>query len=107
MYGYYDETADFYEWGSNISNSHIEATHYISERKFLEKFPDSMEDWNEMSREEPVNIGEQQMYHCASDFHHKTDYYSDQKPLSVFAQIDYVRYCDGEILQPLYSMMGK
>ncbi len=27
----------FYGWGSNISNSHIEATHYISERKFFRK----------------------------------------------------------------------
>ena len=40
----------FYGWGSNISNSHIEATHYISERKFLEKFPNCMDDWNEISR---------------------------------------------------------
>ena len=119
VYGYYDETADFYGWGSNISNSHIEATHYISERKFLEKFPNCMDDWNEISGDEIANVGEQQLYRCSSDYCHKTDYYSDQKPLSVFGQIDYVKYCDGKIaseesdkeirfrLNQIYSMMKK
>ena len=119
VYGYYDETADFYGWSSNISNSHIEATHYISERKFLEKFPNCMDDWNEISGDEIANVGEQQLYRCSSDYCHKTDYYSDQKPLSVFGQIDYVKYCDGKIaseesdkeirsrLNQIYSMMKK
>lgn len=119
VYGYYDKTADFYGWGSNISNSHIEATHYISERKFLEKFPNCMDDWNEISGDEIANVGEQQLYRCSSDYCHKTDYYSDQKPLSVFGQIDYVKYCDGKIaseesdkeirfrLNQIYSMMKK
>lgn len=119
VYGYYDETADFNGWGSNISNSHIEATHYISERKFLEKFPNCMDDWNEISGDEIANVGEQQFYRCSSDYCHNTDYYSDQKPLSVFGQIDYVRYCDGKIaseesdkeirsrLNQIYSMMKK
>ena len=119
VYGYYDETADFNGWDSNISNSHIEATHYISERKFLEKFPNCMDDWNEISGDEIANVGEQQFYRCSSDYCHKTDYYSDQKPLSVFGQIDYVRYCDGKIaseesdkeirsrLNQIYSMMKK
>ena len=119
VYGYYDATADFYGWSSNISNNHIEATHYISERKFLEKFPDSIEDWNEISGDEIANVGEQQLYHCSSDYCHKTDYYSNQKPLSVFGQIDYVKYCDGKIaseesdkeirsrLNQIYSMMKK
>lgn len=119
VYGYYDETADFNGWDSNISNSHIEATHYISERKFLEKFPNCMDDWNEISGDEIANVGEQQFYRCSSDYCHNTDYYSDQKPLSVFGQIDYVRYCDGKIaseesdkeirsrLNQIYSMMKK
>ena len=119
VYGYYDETADFNGWDSNISNSHIEATHYISERKFLEKFPNCMDDWNEISGDEIANVGEQQLYRCSSDYCHKTDYYSDQKPLSVFGQIDYVKYCDGKIaseesdkeirsrLNQIYSMMKK
>lgn len=119
VYGYYDETADFNGWNSNISNSHIEATHYISERKFLEKFPNCMDDWNEISGDEIANVGEQQFYRCSSDYCHNTDYYSDQKPLSVFGQIDYVRYCDGKIaseesdkeirsrLNQIYSMMKK
>lgn len=119
VYGYYDETADFYGWGSNISNSHIEATHYIREKKFLEKFPESIEDWNEISGEEKTNIGKQQLYYCSSDYYHGTDYYSNQKPLSVFAQIDYVKYCKGELvseeydtdiasrLNQIYSMMKK
>ena len=119
VYGYYDETDDFYGWGSNISNSHIEATHYISERKFLEKFPNCMDDWNEISGDEIANVGEQQFYRCSSDYCHNTDYYSDQKPLSVFGQINYVRYCDGKIaseesdkeirsrLNQIYSMMKK
>ena len=59
------------------------------------------------------------MYRCSSDYCHKTDYYSDQKPLSVFGQIDYVKYCDGKIaseesdkeirsrLNQIYSMMKK
>ena len=117
--GYYDETADFNGWDSNISNSHIEATHYISERKFLEKFPNCMDDWNEISGDEIANVGEQQFYRCSSDYCHNTDYYSDQKPLSVFGQINYVRYCDGKIaseesdkeirsrLNQIYSMMKK
>lgn len=119
VYGYYDETADFNGWDSNISNSHIEATHYISERKFLEKFPNCMDDWNEISGDEIANVGEQQFYRCSSDYCHNTDYYSDQKPLSVFGQIDYVKYCDGKIaseesdkeirsrLNQIYSMMKK
>lgn len=119
VYGYYDETADFNGWDSNISNSHIEATHYISERKFLEKFPNCMDDWNEISGDEIANVGEQQFYRCSSDYCHNTDYYSDQKPLSVFGQINYVRYCDGKIaseesdkeirsrLNQIYSMMKK
>ena len=119
VYGYYDETADFNGWDSNISNSHIEATHYISERKFLEKFPNCMDDWNEISGDEIANVGEQQLYRCSSDYCHKTDYYSDQKPLSIFGQIDYVKYCDGKIaseesdkeirssLNQIYSMMKK
>lgn len=119
VYGYYDETADFNGWDSNISNSHIEATHYISERKFLEKFPNCMDDWTEISGDEIANVGEQQFYRCSSDYCHNTDYYSDQKPLSVFGQIDYVRYCDGKIaseesdkeirsrLNQIYSMMKK
>ena len=119
VYGYYDETADFNGWDSNISNSHIEATHYISERKFLEKFPNCMDDWNEISGDEIANVGEQQLYRCSSDYCHKTDYYSDQKPMSVFAQIHYVKYCDGKIaseesdkeirsrLNQIYSMMKK
>ena len=119
VYGYYDETADFNGWDSNISNSHIEATHYISERKFLEKFPNCMDDWNEIRGDEIANVGEQQFYRCSSDYCHNTDYYSDQKPLSVFGQINYVRYCDGKIaseesdkeirsrLNQIYSMMKK
>lgn len=119
VYGYYDETVDFNGWDSNISNSHIEATHYISERKFLEKFPNCMDDWNEISGDEIANVGEQQFYRCSSDYCHNTDYYSDQKPLSVFGQINYVRYCDGKIaseesdkeirsrLNQIYSMMKK
>lgn len=119
VYGYYDGTADFNGWDSNISNSHIEATHYISERKFLEKFPNCMDDWNEISGDEIANVGEQQFYRCSSDYCHNTDYYSDQKPLSVFGQINYVRYCDGKIaseesdkeirsrLNQIYSMMKK
>ena len=119
VYGYYDATADFYGWSSNISNNHIEATHYISERKFLEKFPNCMDDWNEISGDEIANVGEQQFYRCSSDYCHNTDYYSDQKPLSVFGQINYVRYCDGKIaseesdkeirsrLNQIYSMMKK
>ncbi|MCD7825789.1 MAG: hypothetical protein LUH14_07515 [Clostridiaceae bacterium] len=105
VYGYYDESerTDFFKWGSNISNSHIEATHYISERKFLEKFPDSMEDWNKISKGKTVSIGERQLYHCSSDCYHGTDYYSDQNPLSVFAQIDYVKYCEGELVSEEYD----
>lgn len=97
VYGYYDETADFFEWGSNNSNSHIEATHYISEKQLLKKFPGKIDDWNEISGEEKVNIGKQQLYHCPSDYNHGTDYYSDKRPLSVLKQIDYVRYCNGKI----------
>lgn len=119
VYGYYDETADFFEWGSNNSNSYIETTHYMSEKQILKKFPDKIDNWNEISGGEKVNIGKQQLYHCPSDYNHGTDYYSDKKPFSVLKQIDYVRYCDGKIasdendaevgsrLNQIYDMMKK
>ncbi len=119
VYGYYDENADFFDWDSNTSNSYIEATHYISEKELLKKFPDKIEDWNEISGEEKVNIGKQELYYCSSDYYHGTGYYSNKKPLSVLKQIDYVRYCDGKIaseendtevrsrLSQIYAMMKK
>ena len=46
LYGYYDGTEEFLGWTWTNSNSHIEATTYKEEDKFLDGFPNKIEDWN-------------------------------------------------------------
>ncbi len=117
VYGYYDEDGEFNSWDSNIANNYIEATHYISEVEFLKNFPNKVSDWITIKEKEKGKIKNQKLYHCLPDYYHKTDYYSERKPLEVLNQIDYIKYCDGKLvseesneevnprLHQIYSMM--
>lgn len=121
IFGYYDDAInDFFSWNSNYANSHIEATHYMSESEFLEKFSNKLSDWIEIKRNGKVEIGNIQFYYHPTDYYHTQGYYSNRKPLDVLEQIDYVRYCDGKLasegydtkvksirINQIYSMMRK
>lgn len=118
IFGYYDNAIDdFFSWDSNISNSYIEATHYMNESEFLEKFSNKLSDWIEIKGN--GEIGNIQFYYHPADYYHTQGYYSNRKPLDVLEQIDYVRYCDGKLaseeydtkiksrINQIYSMMQK
>lgn len=121
IFGYYDDAVnDFFSWNSNYANSYIEATHYMSESEFLEKFSNKLSDWIEIKRNGKVEIGNIQFYYHPTDYYHTQGYYSNRKPLDVLEQIDYVRYCDGKLasegydtkvksirINQIYSMMRK
>lgn len=104
IFGYYNDIDDFFGWNSNVSNSHIEATHYINESKFLEKYSNKLTDWNEIKANgKEVVIGNIQFYFYSADYFHSQNYYSNKKPLDVLEDIDYLRYCDGKLASEEYD----
>lgn len=108
IFGYYDDAIDdFFSWNSNYANGHIEATHYMNESEFLEKFSNKLSDWIEIKGNRKVEIGNIQFYYHPTDYYHTQDYYSNRKPLDVLEQIDYVRYCDGKLASEEYDTKDK
>ncbi|MCH5267192.1 MAG: hypothetical protein J1E62_02510 [Lachnospiraceae bacterium] len=116
VYGYWqpDSLGDY-----ERKEAHIEATHYLSEEKFLTDFPSYISDWNEMEGD-TMQFGSKTFYQYPADGNmHKRTYYCDDKYLNEIQQFYFTEYVDGELavnsdrkmkeryLKQMYSMMMK
>lgn len=117
IYAYWGAGYDFEAFDQRMG--HIEATHYLSEEKFLADFPEDVSDWIQMSGD-TLQIGSKIFYHYPPDgYMHQKPYYSDDKYLKQIQQFYFTEYIDGELATPperamyeenlegLYALMKK
>lgn len=113
----YTYWADYEMDGFEQRKGHIEATHYLSEKKFLADFPDKVSDWNEMVGD-TMQVASKTFYRYPADgYMHTGGYYSDDKYLDIIQQFYFTECMDGEwatpreidaeYLEQLYGMMKK
>lgn len=117
IYAYWEPDYDLDGFDQRMG--HIEATHYLSEEKFLADFPEDVSDWIQMSGD-TLQIGSKTFYHYPPDgYMHQKPYYSDDKYLKQIQQFYFTEYMDGELATPperamyeenlegLYALMKK
>lgn len=117
VYGYWDSD-DYRLNGFERKTGHIEATHYLSEEKFLTDFSNKISDWNEMEGS-TLQLGSKTFYaYPADNYMHNKMYYCDEKYLNKIQQFYFTEYVGGELVTPermmdarylkqMYSMMKK
>lgn len=105
IFALYDEQAFCIPWRSSSDKvdrqdiSYIEATHYMSEEKFIEEMPTDLTGWTEIKGENPTIEGQKFIRETETEqWYHYVPYYLSEKINPIMKKIGYEKYVGGNSL---------